>query len=88
MTGKPLFSARKRAALLCAEAMTRSDLAGCDDHFGALRLQFDHDATIELTGLIAFQNLVSKFNNALAVPKLGFCQFSSAPEASDRLHGH
>jgi len=84
----PLFSARERAALDYAEAMTRSDRAVRDDHFGALRLQFDHDAIIELTGLIAFQNLSSKFNSALAVPTQGFCQSSSAPEASDRHHGH
>ena len=30
-------------------------------------------AWIELTGLIAFQNMSSKFNNALGVPAQGFC---------------
>ena len=39
-----------------------------------LKLFFDDDAVIELTGLIAFQNLSSKFNAALDVPPLGFCQ--------------
>jgi hypothetical protein len=29
---------------------------------------------MELTGLIAFQNLSSKFNGALDVPAQGFCQ--------------
>jgi hypothetical protein len=29
---------------------------------------------VELTGLIAFQNLSSKFNSALDVPSQGFCQ--------------
>ncbi len=39
---------------------------------GQLRRQFD-DAIIELTGLIAFQNLSSKFNAALGVAPQGFC---------------
>jgi alkylhydroperoxidase family enzyme len=32
------------------------------------------DAIVELTGLIAFQNLSSKFNAALDVPAQGFCR--------------
>ena len=36
-------------------------------------LRFDEDAVVELTGLISFQNLSSKFNNALDVPAQGFC---------------
>jgi hypothetical protein len=31
-----------------------------------------------LTGLIAFQNMSSKFNSALAVPPQGFCSFPVA----------
>ena len=68
-----LFDAVERAALDYAEAMTRSG-AGVDDaHLQALRTHFDEDAIVELTGLIAFQNLSSKFNSALAVPPQGFC---------------
>jgi hypothetical protein len=29
---------------------------------------------VELTGLIGFQNMSSKFNSALSVPPQGFCQ--------------
>ena len=32
------------------------------------------DAIVELTGLVAFQNLSSKFNAALDVPAQGFCR--------------
>jgi alkylhydroperoxidase family enzyme len=39
-----------------------------------LRDFFDEDAIVELTGLIAFQNLSSKFNSALDVPAQGFCR--------------
>ena len=69
-----LFSARERVALDYAEAMTRSDL-GVDDTLTArVKEHFDDDALIELTALIAFQNLSSKFNAALGVPPQGFCR--------------
>lgn len=50
-----------------------------------LKTFFDDDAIVELTGLIAFQNLSSKFNSALDVPSQGFCKYSpaTAPGASD-----
>lgn len=69
-----LFSPLERAALDYAEAMTCSDLAVLDDHMTALRQHLDDDAIVELSGLIAFQNLSSKFNSALDVPPQGFCQ--------------
>jgi uncharacterized peroxidase-related enzyme len=68
-----LFTERERAALDYAEAVTRSDARVEDGHFERLRTYFDDDAIVELTGLIAFQNLSSKFNSALAVPPQGFC---------------
>jgi hypothetical protein len=40
----------------------------------AVKAQFDDDALVELTALIAFQNLSSKFNAALDVPAQGFCR--------------
>jgi AhpD family alkylhydroperoxidase len=43
-----------------------------------LRQDFDDDAIVELTGLIAFQNMSSKFNSALAVPPAGFCSMPGA----------
>ncbi len=69
----PLFTERERAALDYAEAMTRSELGVADPLFDRLKAQFDDDAVIELTGLIAFQNMSSKFNAALGVPAQGFC---------------
>jgi len=69
----PHFDAAERAALAYAEAVTRSDLAVEDAAFDGLRRHFDEDALVELTGLIAFQNLSSKFNAALDVPAQGFC---------------
>jgi len=69
-----LFSERERAALEYAEAMTHPD-PGVDDALMArLKRHFGEDAVVELTGLVAFQNLSSKFNSALAVPPQGFCR--------------
>jgi alkylhydroperoxidase family enzyme len=39
-----------------------------------LRQYFDDDPIIELTGLVAFQNMSSKLNSSLGVPQQGFCQ--------------
>lgn len=69
-----LFDERERLALDYAEAMTHSDRRVDDGVFGRLKKCFDDDAVIELTALIAFQNMSSKFNSALAVPPQGFCQ--------------
>ena len=69
-----LFDPRERAALQYAEAMTRSDQTMEDDVFDCLKGFFDEDAIVELTGLIAFQNMSSKFNSALGIPAQGFCR--------------
>jgi AhpD family alkylhydroperoxidase len=87
-----LFDARERAALAYAEAMTRSDLQVDDALMGELKRHFDDDAVVELTGLIAFQNMSSKFNSALAVPPQGFCRIPdkagpAAPPAADSSAG-
>ncbi len=73
-----LFSARERVALDYAEAMTRSDLEVDDALTARVKEHFDDDAVIELTALIAFQNLSSKFNAALGVPPQGFCRLPPA----------
>jgi alkylhydroperoxidase family enzyme len=39
-----------------------------------LRRYFDDGAIVELTGLIALQNLSSRFNAALDLPPQGFCK--------------
>ena len=78
----PLFTALEKAALAYAEAVTRSDTEVDDAMMAELRRHFDADALVELTGLIAFQNLSSKFNSALAVPPQGFCQLPSRPAAT------
>lgn len=69
----PLFDADERLALEYAEAMTIPE-PGVDDGLRQrLKARFSEDTLAELTGLIAFQNLSSKFNAALDVPPQGFC---------------
>ncbi len=67
------FDARERAALEMTEAMTYSDREVDAPLIARLRDFFDEDALVELTGLIAFQNMSSKFNSALDIPAQGFC---------------
>ncbi len=69
-----LFAPQERAALEYTEQVTHTDGRITDDLMKALRVHFDDDSIVELTGLIAFQNLSSKFNAALDVPPQGFCQ--------------
>jgi uncharacterized peroxidase-related enzyme len=74
------FDARERAALAYAEAMTESGRGVDDALFAGLRRQFDEDEIVELTALVAFQNLTSKFNAALDIPAQGFCALRRAKE--------
>lgn len=70
----PFFSEREKAALAYAETMTRASGKADEALIGRLKRHFDEDAVIELTALIAFQNLSSKFNATLGVPPQGFCR--------------
>lgn len=74
-----LYDERERIALEYAEAVTRSDLGVTDELMARLKQHFDDDAIIELTALIAFQNMSSKFNAALDVPPQGFCRLTRPP---------
>ena len=69
-----LFSESERIALEYAEAVTLHSGAIEEDLTNRLKKHFEEDAIIELTALIAFQNLSSKFNSALGVPPQGFCR--------------
>jgi AhpD family alkylhydroperoxidase len=69
-----LFTERETAALAYAEAATDPRKRVSDACRARLRAHFDEQAVIELTALIAFQNLSSKFNAALAVPARSFCR--------------
>jgi AhpD family alkylhydroperoxidase len=68
-----LFSERERAAIAYAEAVTDSARRVDDALFARLQQSFNEQEVVELTALVAFQNMSSKFNSALGVPAQGFC---------------
>lgn len=73
-----LFTDLERVVLEYTEAVTYSDQQVSDELITRLKTFFDEDSIVELTGLIAFQNLSSKFNSALDVPIQGFCTVADA----------
>jgi alkylhydroperoxidase family enzyme len=72
-----LFDEHERTVLEYIDAITYSDRYVTDILMDKLRLYFDDDGIVELTALIAFQNMSSKFNSALDVPSQGFCRMPS-----------
>lgn len=75
-----LFDNKERLVLEYVEAVTYTDRRVDDDLSQRLHEYFNEDEIVELTGLIAFQNLSSKFNSALDLPAQGFCRL---PESTD-----
>lgn len=71
-----LFTETEKIALEYAEVVTLSSNQVTDELFQRLKAHFDEDAIIELTALIALQNLSSKFNSALDAAPFGFCNIS------------
>ena len=81
-----LFDDRTKTALAYAEAVTRTDRQVDAALMARLKSHFDDEAVIELTALIAFQNLSSKFNSALDVSAQGFCQLPPRFDAPPSEH--
>lgn len=76
-----VYSDEERLALEYTEVITRSDLQVDTQLMARLKAVFSDDDIVELTGLIAFQNMSSKFNAALDVPAQGFCQIPTAGQS-------
>jgi len=74
-----LFNQRQKIALDYADAITRTERNIDQAMMDKLKTQFDDDALVELTAVICFQNLSSKFNSALDVPAQGFCTIPTSP---------
>jgi AhpD family alkylhydroperoxidase len=75
-----LFDNEEKLVLEYVEAMTYTGRQVDDDLTRRLYEYFNEDEIVELTGLIAFQNLSSKFNSALDLPAQGFCRL---PRSTD-----
>lgn len=72
-----LFDQKEKVVLEYTEAVTYSDQQVTDELMQRLKAFFNEAGIVELTGLIAFQNLSSKFNSALDVPAQGFCSIQT-----------
>ena len=69
-----LFDPKEKIVLQYVEAITYTDQQVNKDLMNRLHEYFDEDEIVELTGLIAFQNLSSKFYSALDLPAQRFCR--------------
>ena len=67
-----IFDEKERIVLEYTEAVTYSNEQVTNEQMNKLKDYFTEDEIVELTGLIAFQNLSSKFNSALDVEPQGF----------------
>ena len=68
----PLFTPEELLALEYSEAMTLNTVDNALRR--RLKQHWSEYTIVELTALIAFQNLSSKFNSALDIPSQGFCK--------------
>ncbi len=79
-----LFCHKEKLVLEYAEAITYSDRQVDDSLTQRLYEYFDENEIVEITGLIAFQNLSSKFNSALDLPAQGFCRLPAISTTKKR----
>ena len=68
------FTDQEKVALEYAENMTYTNRTIADSLKEKLKLHFSDKAIVELTAIIAYQNMSSKFNAALDVKNNGFCK--------------
>ncbi|MBZ0258135.1 carboxymuconolactone decarboxylase family protein [bacterium] len=74
------FTDKEKLALEYAEAMTIGNQPPAPELMARLKHTYSNDEIVELTGLIAFQNLSSRFNAALDVQPQGFCNIAPQPK--------
>lgn len=75
------FNQKEKTALKYAEIVSQSHSEIEESLFLELKQYFSDDAIVELTALIAFQNMSSQFNTALGTSAFGFCQASIRKDA-------
>jgi len=69
-----VFSDKEKTVLIYVEEVTYSDKNPSHETFLQLKKYFNEEEIVELTALIAFQNMSSKFNSALDISGQGFCK--------------
>jgi alkylhydroperoxidase family enzyme len=68
------FSALERLVLDYAVAMSRTPTSVTEELFAAMREHFDERQMLELTNVIALENLRARFNSAFDVTPAGFSE--------------
>jgi AhpD family alkylhydroperoxidase len=84
-----LFGDRERVVLEYTEAMTRTPVEISDELFASLREHFDERQIVELTMIIASENLYSRSNWAFGIEGQGFSDgmYCARPDRSANLDG-
>ena len=67
------YTPREKIALRYAEYMSGSHAEPDAKLMDELDAYFTEEAILELTTLVAFQNLSARFNHALQIPSQGLC---------------
>ncbi len=83
-----IFNKQEKTVLKYTEAVTLSGAQVTEELMEELRVYYDEDGIVELTALIAFQNLSTNFNNALDVPAQGFCDISYGRQKTSKEGEH
>ncbi len=68
------FSELERLVLDYATAMSRTPAAVTDELFAAMRAHFDERQLVELTNVIALENMRARFNSAFDMTPAGFSE--------------
>lgn len=76
-----LFDETERVSLEYARQITLTDGQVDKPLVDRLRQHFDEKGVIELTALISFQNMSSKFNAALDIESMGLCKMPTTMPA-------
>ncbi len=69
----PLFTAVDKLVLAYAEGISTTPVRVPDDLVDRLRAHFDDAQIVELTHLVALENMRGRFNLALGIGAAGFC---------------
>jgi AhpD family alkylhydroperoxidase len=74
----PLLTQEEKWAIEYAEAMSARESEVTDEMIDRLKNFLTSEQIIELTGVIAYQNMSARFNSALNIPSQGFCELPKA----------
>jgi alkylhydroperoxidase family enzyme len=73
----PLFTPKERAALRYTEEMTLGSVDVPDEVFDELKRHFNTEEIVDLTAIVAMENMRARFNRALQVEAAGFCDLQA-----------